>query len=270
MASIERLSFNQITGDRLSLRQAVEGCLRHGIPSIGLWRHKIQEAGLEASVRMVNEAGIHVSSVCRGGMFAAVSAAERALRMEDNFRAVDEAAALGADSLVLVVGPANGASLEDARKMVEEAVDRLAEYAQPQGVRLGLEPLHPMYAADRSVLLTLEHALQLAGRHHAGVVGVIVDVFHVWWDPKLFSLLTQAGGRIFGFHVSDWLAPLPDILMGRGLMGDGVIEIRRIREAVDAAGYRGPIEVEIFNKALLEMPGDELLAKVVERFEQYV
>ncbi len=270
MASIERLSFNQATGDRLSLRQAVEGCLRHRIQSIGLWRHKIQETGLEASVRMVKDAGIHVSSVCRGGMFAAVDAAERAKRMEDNFRAVDEAAALSADSLVLVVGPANGASLGDARRMVEDAVDRLAEYAQPRGVRLGLEPLHPMYAADRSVLLTLEQALELAARHKPDLVGVIVDVFHVWWDPKLYPLLAKAEGRIFGFHVSDWLVPLPDLLMGRGLMGDGIIEIRRIREAVDAAGYAGPIEVEIFNKAILEMPGDELLAKVVEHFQQYV
>ena len=270
MASIERLSFNQVTADKLSLPQAVEGCVRHGIPSIGLWRHKIQEVGLQRSVRIVRDAGLHVSSVCRGGMFAAVTAPERAQRMEDNFRAVDEAAALAADTLVLVVGPANGATLDDARKMVEDGVDALAEYAQPREVRLGLEPLHPMFAANRSVLVTLQHALQWAARHEPGLVGVIVDVYHVWWDPKLYPLLAEAGSRIFGFHVSDWIVPLPDLLMGRGLMGDGIIEIRRIREAADAAGYAGPIEVEIFNKTLLEMPGDELLAKIVERFKQFV
>ena len=270
MASIERLSFNQITADRWSLQQAVEGCLRHGVPSIAIWRHKIQEAGLRASTSLVKQAGIHVSSVCRGGMFAAGSAAERAKRLEDNFRAVDEAAALAADSLVLVVGPANGVSLADARSMVQDGVDTLAEYAKPRGVRLGLEPLHPMYAADRSVLVTLEQALELAGRHEPSAVGVIVDVFHVWWDPKLYPLLQEAGNRILGFHVSDWPVPLPDLLMGRGMMGDGVIEIRQIREAVDAAGYSGPIEVEIFNQAIWDLPGDEILAKTVERFERYV
>lgn len=270
MASIERLSFNQITADRWSLEEAVEGCLRHSIPSIALWRHKIQEIGLQASICRVKQAGLHVSSVCRGGMFAAVDASDRAKRLEDNFRAVDDAAALNADSLVLVVGPANGVPLADARSMVQDGVDKLAEYAKPRGVRLGLEPLHPMYAAERSVLLTLEQALELARRHEPSVVGVIVDVFHVWWDPKLYHLLAALGERIAGFHVSDWLVPLPDVLMGRGMMGDGVIEIRTIRKAIDAAGYSGPIEVEIFNQKIWDMPGDEILTRVVERFKQFV
>lgn len=270
MAAIERLSFNQITVDKWSLREAVEGCLRHRIPSIGIWRHKLDEVGVEAAIRIVKDSGIHVSSLCRGGMFAAADEAERRKRMEDNFRAVDDAAALGADVLVLVVGPANGVRLSEARRMVRDAVQELASYAKPRGVRLGLEPLHPMFAADRSVLLTLEDALELASMHEPSVVGVIVDVYHVWWDPKLYPLLAKAGNRIFGFHVSDWIVPLPDILMGRGMMGDGVIEIRSIREAADAAGYSGPIEVEIFNRQIGEMPGDQVLAKMLERFLECV
>ncbi|HEY4051127.1 MAG TPA: sugar phosphate isomerase/epimerase family protein [Acidobacteriaceae bacterium] len=270
MAAIERLSFNQITVDKWSLREAVEGCLRHGIPSIGIWRHKVQEAGLQASIRIVKDAGIHVSSLCRGGMFAAAGADERRKRMEDNFRAVEDAAALEADVLVLVVGPANGVRLAEARSMVRDGVQELAEYAKARGARLGLEPLHPMFAADRSVLSTLEQALELAAAHEASVVGLIVDVYHVWWDPKLYPLLAKAGNRIFGFHVSDWIVPLPDLLMGRGMMGDGVIEIKNIRETADAAGYSGPIEVEIFNRQIGEMPGDEVLATMVERFQQCV
>ncbi|HEV2272715.1 MAG TPA: sugar phosphate isomerase/epimerase family protein [Acidobacteriaceae bacterium] len=270
MASIQRLSFNQITANNWSLPQAVEGCVRLGVPSIALWRHKVHETGLRNSLQLVIDAGIHVSSLCRGGMFAAADAGERAQRMEDNFRAVDEAAELNADCLVLVVGAANGVTLENARSIVEDAVGTLADYAKPRGVRLALEPLHPMYAAERSVLVTLEQALELAARHEPARVGVIVDVFHVWWDPKLYQLLRSAGPRIFGFHVSDWLVPLPDLLMGRGMMGDGVIEIRKIREAVDAAGYSGPIEVEIFNQAIWDLPGSEILARVVERFEEFV
>jgi sugar phosphate isomerase/epimerase len=270
MAAIERLSLNQVTVDRWSLREAVEGCLRHGIPSIGIWRHKIQEAGLAASIRIVKDAGIHVSSVCRGGMFAAAEVAERRKRMEDNFRAVDDAAALAADTLVLVVGPANGVSLAEARSMVGDGVAELAEYAGLRGVRLGLEPLHPMFAADRSVLLTLEQALELAARHEPSVVGLIVDAYHVWWDPKLYPLLAKAGPHIVGFHVSDWIVPIPDVLMGRGMMGDGVIELRSLREAVDAAGYTGRIEVEIFNQKILDSPGDEVLARIAERFREHV
>lgn len=270
MAPIERLSLNQITVNQWSLRQAVEGCARHGVQSIAVWRHKIDEEGLEAGVRLVRDAGLHVSSVCRGGMFSAPDPVDRRKRMEDNFRAVDAAAAFAADTLVLVVGPANGVKLDEARNIVRDAVSELVEYARPRGVRLGLEPLHPMFAADRSVLLTLEQAYELAQMHESTEVGIIVDVYHIWWDPKLYPLLAKIENRIFGFHVSDWLTPLPDVLVGRGMMGDGVIEIRRIREAVDAAGYQGSIEVEIFNQKIWDAPGDEVLDLMVERFQALV
>ena len=256
MADKARLSLNQITTANWSVAEAVEGCVRHGVRSIALWRHKIEEAGLANSVRAVSHAGLHVSSVCRGGMFPAPTEAERKKNIEDNFRAADEAAALKADSLVMVVGGCAGIGLDEARKMVADGVAALVPYARERGVRIGLEPLHPMYAAERSVLVTIGQALELAKPHDAREVGVILDTFHIWWDPRVEESIAQAAGRIFGFHVSDWLVPLPDVLMGRGLMGDGAIDNRKLRLLVEQAGYDGPIEVEIFNRALWDSDPD--------------
>jgi sugar phosphate isomerase/epimerase len=270
MADKTRLSLNQMTTAHWSVAQAVEGCVRHGVPSIALWRHKIQEAGLDRCVRQVRDAGLHVSSVCRGGMFPAPTERERRENIEDNFRAADEAAALGADSLVLVVGGCAGIDLDDARSMVADGVAALVPYARERNVRIGLEPLHPMYAADRSVLNTIDQALAIASGFAANEVGVILDTFHIWWDPRVAELIAQATGRIYGFHVSDWLNPLPDVLLGRGLMGDGVIDNRNLRLLVERAGYSGPIEVEIFNQALWDADPDTVLAQVIERFEKFV
>ena len=154
--------------------------------------------------------------------------------------------------------------------MVEEAVAELAPYAAECGVRLGVEPLHPMFAADRSVITTLAEASAIAGRHPLERVGVLVDAYHVWWDPAVYTEIARAGRRIFGFHINDWIVPLPDVLFGRGMIGDGVIELRRLRQAVDDAGYAGPIEVEIFNRAINAMPGDDLLRLIKERYLAHV
>ena len=244
--------------------------MRAGIPAIGLWRDKVADMGVAASARIVRDAGLHVSSLCRGGMFPAATGAERQARIDDNRRAVDEAAELGADVLVLVCGPAPDRDIQAARAMVAEGIAQLLPYAAERGVKLGIEPLHPMFAADRSVIVTLAEATTLAERFDAHQVGVVVDVYHVWWDPDLYPQIARAAGRILGFHVSDWLVPPPDVLLGRGMIGDGVIELRRIRAAVDAAGYAGPIEVEIFNRAIWETPGDEVLARMCERYLNYV
>jgi sugar phosphate isomerase/epimerase len=270
MAEKARLSLNQITLSSWSVSQAVEGCVRHGIPSIALWRHKIAEAGLASCVRAVQNAGLHVSSVCRGGMFPALTAAGRQENLEDNFRAVDEAAALQADSLVLVVGGSAEVGLMDARKMVEEGIAALVPYARQCGVKLGLEPLHPMYAAERSVLNTIEQALELASAYGPQEVGLVLDVFHIWWDPQVLPLIAKCAGRIYGFHVNDWLVPLPDLLLGRGMMGDGVIDNRMLRLAVDRAGYAGPIEVEIFNRILWDSDPDQVLRQMIDRFTTLV
>jgi sugar phosphate isomerase/epimerase len=270
MAEISRLSLNQITLANWSVSHAVEACVRHGIPSIALWRHKIEEAGLPSCVRWVKEAGLHVSSVCRGGMFPSPTAAGRQKNLEDNYRAVEEAGALDADCLVLVVGGAAEVGLLEARKMVADGVAALVPYARRHGVQLALEPLHPMYAAERSVLVTIAQALELASAYAPQDVGLVLDVFHIWWDPQVLPMIAQSRGRIYGFHVNDWLVPLPDLLLGRGMMGDGIIDNRMLRLAVDQAGYDGPIEVEIFNRVIWDSDPDEVLQQMVARFIAFV
>ena len=265
-----RLSLNQITTPRWSVVQATQACVRREIPSIALWRHKIAEQGLHASVRAVRDAGMRVSSVCRGGMLPAVNADERRKRIEDNFGAIDEAAALNADVLVMVVGGASPMGIRSARTMVREGIAELVPYAKSAGVRLGLEPLHPMFAGDRSVLTTISEALGIAQNYPAADVGVILDVYHIWWDPCVSQQIEACAGRIFGFHVSDWLVPLPDVLTGRGMLGEGAIDLRSLRETVDRAGYVGPIEVEILNQTLWDEDPDSVLDRLVRRFEQLV
>jgi sugar phosphate isomerase/epimerase len=266
MTDVQRLSFNQITAKNATLRECAEACARHGIRWIAPWRDRVQETGLSESVKILRDCGLGVSSLCRGGFFPAASGAERQARIDDNRRAIDEAAVLGAGCLVLVCGPAPDRDIDGARGMVADGIAALVEHAGKRGVRLGIEPLHPMFAADRSVIVTLAHALDLARSFDSEFVGVVLDVFHLWWDPQLYGLLQQAAGSIVGFHISDWASPLPGILAGRSMMGDGVIELRRIRTAVDAAGYQGPIEVEIMNESIWSRPLDSILSESVERF----
>ncbi|MDQ6772121.1 MAG: sugar phosphate isomerase/epimerase [Candidatus Dormibacteraeota bacterium] len=270
LRDVDRLSLNQATIQDWTLPEALDGCARHGLGWIGLWREKVVECGLERSARAVRDSGVKVSSLCRGGFFPAPTAAERRARVDDNRRAVDEAARLGTDLLVLVCGGQGGMTLASAREAVAEGLAELAPYAAGAGVRLGVEPLHPMFAADRSVIVTLAQANDLAERFPPGQVGVVVDAYHVWWDPDVAGQIRRAGPRILGFHVSDWLAPPPDVLLGRGLMGDGVIDLRGLRGAVEAAGYDGPIEVEIFNRSVWDTPGDRVLEDLKARTLAYV
>jgi sugar phosphate isomerase/epimerase len=265
LGDVSRISLNQITINRWTLAEAVDGCARLGIGWIGLWRDKVADCGVGRSARLVRDAGLRVSSLCRGGFFPARGADALRARRDDNRRAVDEAAALGTDVLVLVCGPPLDRDLEGAREMVAEGIADLAPYAAGAGVKLGIEPLHPMFAGDRSVTVTLAEATSLAERFPADRVGVVIDAYHVWWDPDLRVQVSRAAGRILGYHVSDWLIPPPDMLMGRGMMGDGVIDLRALRGAVEAAGYFGPIEVEIFNRSIWDSPGDEVLALIKER-----
>jgi len=262
----DRLSFNQITSDRASLAEVVDACARNGVPYIGAWRHKVAEIGVATAARIVRDAGVRVSSVCRGGFFPAATQTERAARIDDNRRAIDEAAALGAPVLVLVCGAAADRDIVAARRMVEDGIGALVPYAAERGVRLGIEPLHPAFAAERSCITTLGEARKLAAKFDAATVGVIADVYHIWWDPDLYAELAAAGDRVLGFHVSDWLVPAQNVLMNRGMMGDGVIEVRRIRDAVDRIGYDGPVEVEIFNEKIWEIPVNEIVALTKARF----
>jgi len=265
-ARLSRLSLNQATTQNWGMAETIDGCARAGVGWIGLWRHKVAEIGLAETAHRLSRAGIQVSSLCRGGLFPAATAQERQVRIEDNLRALDEAVELGAPVLVLVCGPAPDRDLDAARRMVEDGIRAVLPYASERGVRLAIEPLHPMYAGDRSVVVTLAQANALAERIESPLVGVAVDVYHVWWDPDVYTEIARAGQYTVGFHVSDWLVPPPDHLLGRGMMGDGVIELRRLRQSVDAAGYTGPIEVEIFNQQLWDMPGEQVLELAKARF----
>lgn len=267
---VSRLSLNQKTTDSLSVAEAVDACARGGLGWIGLWRGHVAETGLDQSARVTAEAGLGVSSLCRGGFFPAETEEEFEANVEDNLRAIDESAALGTDVLVLVCGGIAGEDLEDSRRQVTEGIARIVPHARDRGVKLAVEPLHPMFAADRSVIVTMAQALAIAEGHAPDEVGVVVDTYHIWWDPDIWDLIGRAGERIFAYQVCDWLDPLPDLLMGRGMMGDGVIEFRRFTEAVTAAGYDGPIEVEIFNEEIWSRDAASVIAEMVERFEQLV
>ncbi len=265
-----RLSLNQITTEQWNLQEAVEGCVRHDVPWISVWRHKIEEIGLKKSKQLIKDAGLQVSSVCRGGMFPAATAKERAERIDDNKRAVEEAAELGTDTLVLVCGPSADKDIDTAREQVAVGIDTLVPFAKDYGVKLAIEPLHPMFAADRSVINTMNQATTIAEKYHPSEVGVIVDVYHVWWDPNLYVEIERAKDRILGFHVSDWKVPMDDMFKGRFMMGDGVIEINRMRKAVEKAGYHGPIEVEIINQSLWDRDGNDVLQEVKQSFAKHV
>jgi sugar phosphate isomerase/epimerase len=265
---LKRLSFNQMTCDPANLSQAIEATARGGLDWIGVWRHKIKDAPVEQYGKQLRDAGLRVSGLCRGGMFPALSPEERQRRIDDNFRAIDEAAALGTDTLVMVCGglPEGSRDIDGARRMVVDGLAAMVPHAKAQGVRIGIEPLHPMYAADRSVVSTLGLANDMADAVGSDQVGVVIDVYHVWWDPHVHREIERSKGRIFGFHVCDWLVPTPHMLMGRGMMGDGVIDIARLRQEVDAQGYTGPIECEIFNQAVWDTPIDDTIARMKKTF----
>src|SRR5690242_7923190 len=269
MSTLDRLSLNQATVKRLGVAEAVDLCVRHAIPAIGLWREPVAEAGLAAAAAAVRGAGLRVSSLCRGGFFTHADPAARQAAIADNKAAIAEASALGTRSLVLVSGGLVPGSRDIglARRMIADAIGELVPVAQAHGVRLGVEALHPMFAADRCVITRLGEAVDLAAEFPADAVGVVVDTYHIWWDAALASDIARAGGRIISYQVCDWILPLPaDPLLGRGHVGDGYIDFPPISAAVAAAGYAGDIEVEIFNEAVWDAPPDETAATVGERF----
>lgn len=266
---LERFSLNQRTIPGWPLPQLCEAVATAGGPAVGLWREPVQEFGLDAAARLVRAYGLRVSSLCRGGFLTAPGAAERHQALDDNRRAVDEAATLGATCLVLVVGglPESSRDLAGARDRAREAVATLAPYAAERGVQLALEALHPMFTADRSVLATLDQALDWAEPFPAEQVGVVVDAYHQWWDPNLGTALHRARGRIASYQVCDWALPFAsDALLSRGLPGAGHADLAGLTRAVDAAGYRGDIEVEIFNRDLWELPPAQAFALVLEAY----
>lgn len=274
MNALARLSVNQMTVRQLTLPELVAGCVELGIPGVGLWREPVRSYGLDATARLVRDAGLAVTTLCRGGFLTAIDPGERRRALDDNRAAVQEAAALGTDTLVLVSGglPPGSKDLRGARERIADALGELGPYAAAHGVRLAVEPLHPMYAADRCVVSTLAQALDLVERLPADQAGVTVDTYHLWWDDTAPAQIARAGagGRIHAFQLADWTTPLPEgVLDGRGQLGDGSVDLRAWRALVEAAGYTGPVEVELFNRRLWARNGHEVLAETAARFAEH-
>ncbi|WP_298275031.1 sugar phosphate isomerase/epimerase [uncultured Bradyrhizobium sp.] len=264
------------------LTAIIEACARHGIRAIDPWRDQVAAVGLDRAVRAVKDAGLDLSGYCRGGMFTADDA-HRGEARDDNRRAVDEAVALGASCIVLVVGglphysrPGSTPSkdIAAARNQVHDGIAEMLDYAKQAKLPLAIEPLHPAYAADRACVNTAKHALDICdaldpGR--TGAIGVALDVYHIWWDPELMGQIARAGkDRLLAFHVCDWLVPTKDILNDRGMMGDGVIDIRSVRAMVEAQGFAGYSEIEIFSNDWWSRPLDEVLGTCIARHRTVV
>jgi sugar phosphate isomerase/epimerase len=266
-----RLSLNQYTVRPWSLERAVAACVARDIPSIAVWRDKLAEVGTARGAQLLRANGLRASSVCRGGFFPDPSASERARRIDDTRRAIDEAAALGAPTLVLVCGPAAGQSLADARAQVAAGIAACADDAHRAGVRLGIEALHPMMIAERSVIATLGEANDLAALVGSPAVGVVVDVYHVFWDAHVEVEIARAGSTIVGFHLSDWRTPNGgDVTAKRAMIGDGCIDFVSLARAVTAATYAGDVEIEILNEDAWKDDLDVWLDTAVQRYREIV
>jgi sugar phosphate isomerase/epimerase len=269
----EGLSINLATvREQWNLGEAVEACAKLGIKAIDPWRDQVAKFGLENSAKVIKDNGMQVTGYCRGGMFTANDAKTRASAIDDNKRAIDEAQALGAECLVLVVGgvPQGSTDIAGARIQVAEGIDAILDHARAATMPLAIEPLHPMYAADRACVNTLKQALDIAIQLGTDV-GVAIDTYHVWWDPELKEQIARAGRekRIFAHHICDWLVPTKDMLLDRGMMGDGVIDFKGFRKMIEAAGFHGPQEVEIFSAAdWWKRPGEQVLKTCIERYNK--
>ena len=287
-STLDALSINTATvrrqrGAEVPLTRIIDQCAAHGIRAISPWRDQVAAVGIDAVARQLRTLGIGLSGYCRGGFFPAADAAGLQAALEDNRRAVDEARLLDAPCLVLVVGSLPGAldgrpahkNIARVRGEVRDGIAATLEYARTVGMPLAIEPLHPMQAAERACINTLEQALDLCDEldpERSGLLGVAVDVYHVWWDPKLAAQIARAGRqRLLAYHVCDWLTPTRDLLSDRGMMGDGVIELKKIRSWMEAAGYSGHAEVEIFSQLdWWQREGDQVLATCIERHRSVV
>ena len=272
-ASLSRLSLNQRTTASWSLPEAIKGCVDAGLGAIGIWREQLAEVGLDEARRLVDHSGLRVSSLCRGGFFTTADPAEAEAAEARNREAIEEAAALNAATLVLVPGglPPGDRDLPRARDRAALAIERLVPYAHELGVNLGIEPMNPIYAADRGVISTLAQALDIAERFEPEDVGVVVDTFHLWWEPDIAEQVQRAGRRIVSYQICDWITPLPpDTLLARGMVGDGHIDFAAFTRSVAKAGYRGDIEVEIFNADLWAAPPAEVVELMADRYLELV
>jgi sugar phosphate isomerase/epimerase len=272
LADLSRCSIHTQTNKPWSLRQCVDAYSAIGVKGIGVWRHTLQPGGTSDAGRMLRDAGMSVSSLVRGGFFVAPTGADRQAAVDENRICIDEAREIGAAMIVLVVGAVPGIALADARKQVADGISAIVPYAVAAGVKLAIEPLHPMYAADKSCVNRMAEARQICERLRSPQVGIALDVYHTWWDPDLESEIQLAGqqGTLLGYHVCDWRVDTRHFLTDRGLMGDGCIDLRTIRGWVERAGFRGFNEVEVFSEQYWSMEQQVYLEKLRAAYLKYV
>lgn len=267
ITDLSKLCIHTITTKPWSLAEAVEKYAARGITGISVWRQWLDEDPARSG-KLLKAAGMEVVSLVRGGFFPGKTAAERQAAIDDNKRAVDEAAAIGAASIVLVSGAVPGMPLPEARKQITEGIAATLDYASQAGVKLSIEPLHPMYADSRSAVNTVGQANDMCDALDSPWVGVAVDVYHIWWDPDLEREIKRCGesGNLIAFHICDWRSPTVDMLNDRGLMGEGIIDIKQIRGWVEEAGFGGYNEVEIFSDRWWSRDQDAFLEAIVDGY----
>ncbi|MBE7560317.1 sugar phosphate isomerase/epimerase [bacterium] len=270
MEDLSRLCVHTITTRPWSLAEAVEHYARAGVRGVTVWRDVFETVSPKAARRMLADAGLSIVSLCRGGFFPAADAEGRRKSIDDNLRALDQAAEMGAPLVVLVCGAVPGLPLAEARRQIADGIAAVLPAAEARSLRLSVEPLHPMYAADRSAINTLAQANDVVERLNHPNLGVTVDVYHLWWDPDLEQQIARAGRRIFSFHVSDWRVPTRDLLSDRGLPGEGCIPVRQIRSRVEAAGFDGFVEVEIFSDHYWAMDQRFFLDRIIASARAHV
>ena len=268
---LSRLCIHTITTKPWPIETAIERFSARGVAAMTVWRDALEGRDIAATGKRIRDAGMDVVSLCRGGFFPAETAAAREEALDDNRRAIDEAAALGAPLVVLVCGAVPGQPLDVSRSQIREGIEGVLPHAQAAGVKLGVEPLHPLYADSRSAVNTMAQANDICARIDSPFVGVVVDVYHLWWDPDLEREIRRCGqhGQLFAFHVCDWRTPTEDLLNDRGLMGEGCINIRQIRGWVEEAGFDGYNEVEIFSDRYWAMDQEQVLERIVEAYTNH-
>jgi sugar phosphate isomerase/epimerase len=269
-APLSRFCIHTITTKPLALAAAVEAYREAGAAGITVWRDALGPLGVKESAKLLAGSGLKVVSLCRGGFFPGKTASDRDKALDDNRRAIDEAAAIGAPLVVLVCGAVPRIPLSEARKQIADGIAAVTPHAKGARVKLGIEPLHPMYADDRSAISTLGQANDIVEQLATPWVGVTIDVYHVWWDDRLEREIARSGklGAIFSYHVCDWRTPTRDLLMDRGIMGEGCIPLKQIRSWVEGAGFDGMIEVEIFSTELWKLDQLELVKRVKSAYEK--
>ena len=272
ITDLSRLCIHTVTTKPWPIEAAAEHFARLEVAGISVWRDSLQGRDAGRTGQMLRDSGLKIVSYVRGGFFPAVDAGDRLAAIDDNRKMIDEAAQLGAPLLVLVCGAVAGQSLALSRRQIEEGIAAILPSAENAGIRLGIEPLHPMYADSRSAVNTLKQANDLAEKFDSAYLGVVYDVYHLWWDPDLREQTARCGraGNLFAFHVCDWKTPTEDLLLDRGLMGEGCIDIKQIRKWVESAGFDGFCEVEIFSKTYWEMDQKIFLDKIINAYRHHV